>query len=247
MPHPRPSWPRRLRRLCLFLLLGLVTTVGVAWTLGLVSPPSDLDGSSQVYGPPPGSPAAKRPALRVTVSYRYGFGTVRRSWISSSRVFADSFAPPGVFDIFPPADERAQQDLLGFAWFPGSAGTWGRWPKAAREFIDGEPNGGVAGFDIAQGWPALALWHDQTSQTALLAQPTAGHFDPARPVLPLLPIWPGLAFNTLFYALLWWLAFASARMVKHNRRYRRGLCPICRYDLRADYSQGCSECGWRRA
>ncbi len=65
-------------------------------------------------------------------------------------------------------------------------------------------------------------------------------------VIPLTPIWPGLAFNTLFYALLWWLALASARMVNHNRRYRRGLCPHCRYDLRADYSQGCSECGWGR-
>ncbi|MCC7387301.1 MAG: hypothetical protein IT431_00890 [Phycisphaerales bacterium] len=65
-------------------------------------------------------------------------------------------------------------------------------------------------------------------------------------VLPLLPIWPGLAFNTLFYALLWYLALASVRTVSHNHRYRRGLCPICRYDLRADYSQGCSECGWGR-
>ena len=64
--------------------------------------------------------------------------------------------------------------------------------------------------------------------------------------LPLRPIWPGLAFNTLFYALLWWLAFASIQMVKHNRRYRRGLCPLCRYDLLADYSKGCSECGWKR-
>jgi len=64
--------------------------------------------------------------------------------------------------------------------------------------------------------------------------------------LPLRPIWPGLAFNTLFYALLSWLTFASLRMVKHNRRYRRGLCPLCRYDLLADYSNGCSECGWKR-
>lgn len=64
--------------------------------------------------------------------------------------------------------------------------------------------------------------------------------------LPLRPIWPGLLANTLFYALLWWLAFASLRMVRHNRRYRRGLCPLCRYDLLADYSKGCSECGWNR-
>lgn len=64
--------------------------------------------------------------------------------------------------------------------------------------------------------------------------------------LPILPIWPGLAFNTLFYAMLWYLAPASVRMVRHNRRYHHGLCPACRYDLMADYSRGCSECGWKR-
>lgn len=118
-----------------------------------------------------------------------------------------------------------------------------------------------SGLEDARGAPALALWcHVENAREmtnnrgteprlngGLLLPSSIGAFTTlAFRALPLRPIWPGLAFNTLFYALLWWLAFASLRMVKHNRRYRRGLCPLCRYDLLADYSNGCSECGWKR-
>ncbi len=31
------------------------------------------------------------------------------------------------------------------------------------------------------------------------------------------------------------------------RRRQAGLCPLCAYDLKHDFSNGCSECGWERA
>ena len=31
------------------------------------------------------------------------------------------------------------------------------------------------------------------------------------------------------------------------RRRQAGLCPLCAYDLKHDFSNGCSECGWKRA
>ena len=31
------------------------------------------------------------------------------------------------------------------------------------------------------------------------------------------------------------------------RRRQAGLCPLCAYDLKHDFSTGCSECGWERA
>ncbi len=31
------------------------------------------------------------------------------------------------------------------------------------------------------------------------------------------------------------------------RRRRAGLCPLCGYNLKHDFSNGCSECGWERA
>ncbi len=30
------------------------------------------------------------------------------------------------------------------------------------------------------------------------------------------------------------------------RRRQAGLCPLCAYDLKHDFSNGCSECGWER-
>ncbi|GJM18825.1 MAG: hypothetical protein DHS20C14_10380 [Phycisphaeraceae bacterium] len=65
--------------------------------------------------------------------------------------------------------------------------------------------------------------------------------------VPIRPIWSGLAVDVIFYGAVW---FAITTALVHGRRYRRftrGLCPLCRYDLRHDFSTGCPECGWRRA
>ncbi len=55
--------------------------------------------------------------------------------------------------------------------------------------------------------------------------------------LPLRPIWPGFAGNTLFYATLLWLPFVLRRLI----RVQRGLCPACAYPR--GESVVCSECG----
>ncbi len=55
--------------------------------------------------------------------------------------------------------------------------------------------------------------------------------------LPLRPIWPAFAVNTLFYAALLWSPFALRRII----RVKRGLCPACGYPM--GESAVCSECG----
>ncbi len=66
------------------------------------------------------------------------------------------------------------------------------------------------------------------------------------PELPLRPIWPGFAVNTVFYAaLLWPLSCGPFALRRHIRR-KRGLCVACGYDLRGGLEHGCPECGWRR-
>lgn len=64
--------------------------------------------------------------------------------------------------------------------------------------------------------------------------------------LPVIPIAGGFVGNTSFYAVLLWALsqapFAACRFI----RKRRGLCIKCGYDLRYDFSVGCSECGWGR-
>jgi hypothetical protein len=67
--------------------------------------------------------------------------------------------------------------------------------------------------------------------------------------LPLRPIWPGFAINTIFYAAVLWIVFAIPGGVKRFRRRRRGHCIHCGYDLRgqpppeAGQSTKCPECG----
>lgn len=63
--------------------------------------------------------------------------------------------------------------------------------------------------------------------------------------LPLRPIWPGLLFNTLFYATLWSMPFIPriARHFRGNHRRKRHRCPTCNYDLRSLPTKTCPECG----
>ncbi|MEE9128820.1 MAG: hypothetical protein V3T84_02295 [Phycisphaerales bacterium] len=65
--------------------------------------------------------------------------------------------------------------------------------------------------------------------------------------LPLRPIWPGFAINTVFYAALLWLLTFGLFAVRRVIRRKRGHCINCGYDLRGDFSAGCPECGWQRA
>lgn len=60
-------------------------------------------------------------------------------------------------------------------------------------------------------------------------------------VLPLLPLLPGLAVNTVLYAVILWLGLAFPFIVRRHRRKRRNLCPCCAYPI--GQSATCSECG----
>ncbi len=59
--------------------------------------------------------------------------------------------------------------------------------------------------------------------------------------VPLLPIWPGFAINTLFYAVILWLAIPGPFALRRFIRVRRGLCPKCAYPI--GESAVCTECG----
>src|SRR5436190_4878533 len=60
-------------------------------------------------------------------------------------------------------------------------------------------------------------------------------------ILPLEPIWPGFAINTIFYAAILWLLVAAPFALLHRIRARRGQCPACAYPVGT--SNICTECG----
>ena len=65
--------------------------------------------------------------------------------------------------------------------------------------------------------------------------------------LPLRPLWPGFAINTIFYAAILWLLFVAPFALRRSQRIKRGLCPKCAYDLRGGNHSACPECGVRSA
>ncbi len=62
-------------------------------------------------------------------------------------------------------------------------------------------------------------------------------------VLPIRPIWPGFAINTGFYAAILWPLICGPFALRRRIRRKRGWCVACGYDLRHADHDGCPECG----
>ncbi|MEE9296196.1 MAG: hypothetical protein V3W34_14715 [Phycisphaerae bacterium] len=65
--------------------------------------------------------------------------------------------------------------------------------------------------------------------------------DPRAP--PFIPVLPGFAINTLFYAAILWLVIPGPFALRRLIRRKRGHCIKCGYDLRHADHEACPECG----
>ena len=128
---------------------------------------------------------------------------------------------------------------------------------------------GANEFEQVNGWPFWCLegfgviTYDRAARNQI-SPLQGGHLwfidPPKRPgdtyklggILPLCPIWPGFAINTIFYtAISWgvWLLFAVPGRLRRWRRIRRGACAACGHlfpPATLDNSKGsdvCTECG----
>ena len=61
--------------------------------------------------------------------------------------------------------------------------------------------------------------------------------------IPLRPLWPAFAINTIFYGVILWMLFVTSFALRRWRRISRGLCTQCAYDLSHVEHKVCPECG----
>jgi hypothetical protein len=104
---------------------------------------------------------------------------------------------------------------------------------------------------VRAGWPLFAVegaeWVDYRKSivryTDLLSAPHELRWLTNR--VPVGPVLPGFAINTIFYAAMLWLLFFTTGKIRRFMRIRRHRCPACGYQIASGGGIGpvCSECG----
>jgi len=228
---------RWLLRICVFLLLGAIVNVAVAWA------PIVIEGPKQ------GTLRMGKERLSPPVPWEI------HRWDSSFVTLCISRFSKGTPHALHEVGPFKSSELIP---------RWGRIDVPTYPPLVGPPPNlwqildvGYVIADQASGWPARSLWcawgdpilvRNVRADDALKRDAWSILVAPARTgnvgkALPLRPIWPGFAINTVFYAAVLWLLFAAPFALRRWRRSKRGLCPSCAYDLRATLANTCPECG----
>ena len=236
---------RRLLMVAIFLLLGAVLNVAVAWGCAawlepVVYKTTGLGG--RMLSSRTAWCEADRTMWLVTLSKSTG---ARRVETRVLKVNAD----PSVWIAAVTPQELADVGLP-------------RWSHLF-DGLPGQVNRLTEITQTARGWPMLAMRYERWSQGKPWRFPNprpppvvgmVGGFDlrcggPSGPnvILPLQPVWVGFLGNTLCYASAWWGLCSTPAPIRRWVRRRRGQCPTCGYDLRGNVAEGCPECGWQRA
>src|SRR5436190_14311759 len=229
----QPIMRRRLFKLCLFLLLGAIINVAVAWGFSGGTP---FDTTNL-------SPLSADDAAAIEERYAppHWCGRSVSSWVPSNPTSGYTNTTSGVVTFV--LDGRQDAFALSIDHVAG-----------VREIDPGTTTFRLIEsfrFEEIQrmraGWPLRSF--ETGASTGYTRPPTI------RPThawvmtvgpgdlrwIPYRPIWPGFAINTIFYATILWLPFAGFRFVRRRIRARRGLCPACAYPIGT--SDVCTECG----
>ncbi len=201
---------RRLTNLAVFLLLGAIINVAVAW--GCLT--------SQWYSErSPGS--SDDPRIDI------GWLSIDRIPTYSQTSHLETNAFGVVENSYSALSPTTPRDCFVYC-VRFRCG----WPMLAVDGVRFDP------LDLGDSVQGITFTEDTYH---FYAAPVGGS-DTENWFLPLRPIWPGFAINTIFYAALLWLPFAPFQLRRYVR-VKRGRCIKCGYDLRGAEHEQCPECG----
>ena len=177
------------------------------------------------------------------------------SWESTSRIGVHQ-ATNGVTDLYVWCHDytgrrimglsREQVSVAGLREYPeyDPELKLPRWSYIRRKHIRTAGWPQRYGVEIQCGWPfsAVACYFDYSTEGMVGAL----ELEPGAKYLPLLPLWRGLAFDTLLYALVLWLLWSAPLTTRRIIRRCCGRCLRCGYDLRHAEHTVCPECGGQR-
>lgn len=89
--------------------------------------------------------------------------------------------------------------------------------------------------------PAVFAYHQKMYQRAGLSRGIGVSFISPGRRLPIVPVWPGLIADILFWSVVWFIPGVIWRTLCAARRKRRGLCLVCGYSI--EDLEVCPECG----
>ncbi len=225
------------------LLLGMVTTVAVAWGIAVrVDLSRSFISSYSEIVDAAGSPIGlwlyeeRRSGSRLlSVGWR------QVSWRANDEGIIRQLAPSTIAANSIPDISLLRLTAADPRWLEHSSG----------------------GLDVeARGWPLPALWRDVSDSKMLREWPglqrpvirgaegialpwIRGTTNPSGSSirLPIRPIPSGLVIDTVCFGLVWFGAFGFVPCCRELRRRRPGRCTSCGYDLTGNQSGTCPECG----
>ncbi len=229
---------RRLLKLFLFLLLGAATTIATSWYFA----------------------AGRTKDTKWFVHAEQGSSRIGRIGAGTWNVYRNERLGQVLIrryrSIYSPEDQPPEWDIIDR---PAERFV----PAWALDLLPLEPPEGVLGNAAVEGsgWPVVAMRtrYDEFPgplggrssirrvTEGILLTPTAevrlGDMLYSAKALPLRPLWPGFAINTIFYAAILWLLAFGPFAVRRVVRRKRGHCIKCGYDLRGTEQEVCPECG----
>ncbi len=248
----------RLLRVIVSLLLGVVTTVGVAW---LCAATAECEKQSSFFVADP--PGASSVPFFVLVHRRSGFGldqvayppTYALEWQRLGLDVQDARPHLPRWAVWPKEPAHKTTLYVAAGWplkavvchsLASGSGLW-RWKMLAASSRQDQRSGFAKATWTAKPtvWKDAAyVIEDQPSQFTWVpgwGRSRNTHPPIAARVLPLRPLLLGFTINTLFYAALLWPLICVPLALRGLLRVSRGLCPKCAYPM--GDSPVCTECG----